>query len=204
MRGFGRVLVLSLLAGCVSRVQIAELEANSGVNYYASELSKDEILNQGLLVADGYLALADKIASTQDGVSVFNILLASGAALAVINDASTNGIARIGVAGVAVNQTTSYYDPATATDALTNAAKRQYCIVGVGRAYAQEKPFDRKVIADSLTRVRLFLRADLRREPNNYSELFEAQSAAQKQANLLGRTGIVDLQTELNKCVTAN
>ena len=204
MRVLGLLLVFVSVSSCVSRTQIAQLEANNAVNYYAPSSSKDDILNQGLSVADDYLALADRVSSAQDGISVFNILLASGAALAVINDAGTNTVARVGVAGLAVNQTTGYFDPVTARDALTRAAKRQYCIVGVGQVYATNSPHDRKMIADALTRVRLYLREDLNRRPNNYSELFEAQSAAQKQVQATGRNMLAELQNELNKCIASN
>lgn len=196
MRLFGFILILALISGCVSRVKIEELENKNQANYYEANLSIANLLNRGLNVANGYLSLADQVATTQDGVAVFNILLASGAAIAVLNDVSTTTLAGVGVGGLAVNQATSYFDPVTARDSLTRAAKRNYCIVGVGQAYGQNNPSDRRVFADALTRVKFLLREDLNREPNNYADLFAAQTAAQLQGQRA-----FNLQTEVNKCL---
>lgn len=200
-RVIGSVVALVFIAGCVSREQIARLETDEQANFYQAGLSTDEMLDRGLNLGNGYLALADQVSTTQDGVAVFNILLAAGAALAVVNDASTNQLARVGVAGLAVNQTSGYFEPVTARDSLTRAAKRNFCIVMTGRTLAaNDGPAERKAIADALTRVKIFLREDLNREPNNFSDLFEAQTAAferQKERAF----DLALLQNELNKCV---
>jgi len=202
------VLVFFLLLGaCVSRSQIASLEAENGGDYYQVGKTTTELLDDGVRVANAYLSLADKVATRMDGAALLNIALASGAAVSVINGANATTLSRIGVVGIAANQTSTYFDPVSSRDALTRAAKRQLCIVGIGRTYASSSdPIEKKIIADAFTKVRFFLRENLNRKPNNYTELFDAYTAVVEgrgQASLSGRS-TANLETGVTKCLGAN
>lgn len=142
-----------------------------------------------------------------DGAALLNVALASGAAVSVINGGSATTLSRIGVVGVASNQVSTYFDPVSSRDALTRAAKRQLCIVSMGRTYASlDDPIEKKIIADAFTKVKFFLRENLNRKPNNYSELFDAYANAIKgggQNNLVGQS-TADLEAGVTKCLGAN
>ncbi|PCJ08257.1 MAG: hypothetical protein COB16_07960 [Rhodobacteraceae bacterium] len=164
-----------LLSGCVSRIQISEIEAPGGTDPYFSATTSVALTEAGLKVANEYLKLSDQVATTQDAVSVFNILLAAGAAFGVVNGMSSDSIARVGIAGLAINQTGSYFDPVVARNALTKAAKRNLCVVNAAKTYAPEgsSPETLLILREAFVDVRFQLRADLDRDPKYYAELFE-------------------------------
>jgi len=196
------VTIVASLSGCVSRVQIRNAE-KSYTNQYFTASDIPTLLNAGLQVGNEYLKLSDRVATAQDGVAVFNILLAAGAGVGVVNGISADSLARIGIAGLAVNQTGRYFDPVTTRDSLTNAARRQYCIVNAGKAYAPSNADGLRVLREAFLNVRFQLREDLNRNPVYYAELFkqytESVAAAEKDTDS-GRT-LDKLQPEILKCL---
>ncbi|WP_420666320.1 hypothetical protein [Cribrihabitans neustonicus] len=159
-----------ILSGCVSRVNISEIESVGG-DYFALN-STDAILSKGLAVGNGYLLAADKVSAGIDAVAVATIVLAAGAATAVINGASDQSILRAGVAGVAGGQVVGHFNPVDARNALTRAANRQYCIVAEASPISSANdPNVNAVLARGFNSIRIALRSDLNREPQSYSAL---------------------------------
>ena len=188
---FLSIISLLLASGCVSRNQISEIELRGGD--YSDYGTVAGLQAKGLQVGNDYLALADRIATRQDSVAILNIVLASGAALAVINGASDASILKAGVAGLAVNQTAGYFSPETARDALGRAARRQLCIVNlISAVQPPDSPQIRIMIVNGFTDVRFALRGELNRELNNYEDLLAkyktASEAKRAEIGALGRT----------------
>ncbi|NDW47972.1 hypothetical protein [Ruegeria sp. PrR005] len=199
---FLAISVISLTSGCVNRSQLAEKEGNNAATYF-SATTNAELLEAGLTVANEYLSLSDSVATQQDGLTVFNILLAAGAAAGVVNGMSADSLARIGIGGLAINQTSSYFDPTTTRNALTTAAKRQYCIVNAGKTYAPEDEVARAEIREAFLNVRFQLREDLNRNPEYYADLFkqyQERGAVNERAPLDHRT-MESLHAEILKCL---
>jgi len=154
----------------------SEKTVNFGTDVYFREgATTDDILNAGLRVGNAYLQLSDQVATSQDATTMLNIALAAGAAFGVVNGKSTDSLAKVGIVGLGINQASTYFDPVTARNSLTRAARRQLCIVNAGRNFKpDESAATNSVLIEGFTNVRFQLRADLDRDPKYYSDLFES------------------------------
>lgn len=198
------IATIGVLSGCVSRGYITQKENEVIKAYYDADTVKG-LLRAGQLMANEYLVLSDRVATTQDGVAVFNILLASGAAFGVVNGISAESLARIGIVGLGVGQTARYFDPEDAYKSLVTAAERQTCIVNAGYSYnLGDESKMMLILRNAFTKVRILLRKDLERDLVYYKDLFKEQNDALTRSGFQPLSSEEKLESAINTCLGAS
>ena len=154
-------------------------------SYYAAP-TVGEMSDWATAVGNNYIEYVDYLTVWRDAASVSILGIAAYAGYGSFNDFSATKLSGIALTGVSVNQLANYASPNTVRAFMLQAARQNFCIVGVASSYgvrgATSKDKSYFVVANGFTEVRTLLRENIKREIPDYSTVATGFSDAVKKS----------------------